>query len=89
MQYTKYFSILTKENGQPNLNTEQFRRMMNIVSVEGVIVGMTQIKEKYKNTNSYYKFDMDIFKSQKVLTNLTGNLKPEDLMKEMLRFSRD
>ena len=89
MQYTNYFAILTRDNGQPNLNTEQFKRMMNIVSVEGVIGGMAKIKAKYKNTTSYYKFDLDIFRNQKVLTDLTGNLKPEDLIKEMLRFSRD
>ena len=64
MIYTRYFAILTKENGQPNLNTEQFRRMMNIVSVEGIIQGMTKIKEKDKDTQYYYKFDLDIFKHQ-------------------------
>ena len=89
MQYTKYFSILTKENGQPNLNTEQFRRMMNIVSIEGIINGMNRIKEKYKSTQYYYKYDLDIFKHQRVLTNLTGNLKAEDLFREMMRFSVD
>ena len=89
MQYTKYFAILTKENGQPNLNTEQFRRMMNIVSIEGVINGMNRIKEKLKSSDAYYKFDMDIFKHQRVLTELTGNLNPNDLIKEMSRFSRN
>lgn len=89
MQYTRYFAILTKENGQPNLNTEQFRRMMNIISVEGIIQGMIRIKEKYKNTQYYYKYDLDIFKHQKVLTTLTGNLKEEDLFSEMTRFSND
>ena len=89
MQYTKYFAILTKENGQPNLNTEQFRRMMNIVSVEGIINGMNRIKEKYKNTQYYYKYDLDIFKHQRVLKELSGNLDPDDLVKEMYRFSRD
>ncbi len=89
MKYTKYFAILTKENGQPNLSTEQFRRMMNIVSIEGIIMGMNRIKEKYKDTQYYYKYDLDIFKHQKVLTNLTGNLKVEDLFREMMRFSRD
>ena len=89
MQYTRYFSILTKDNGQTNLNTEQFRRMMNIVSVEGIIQGMTRIKEKYKDTQYYYKYDLDIFKHRRVLTELTGNLNPNDLIKEMSRFSRN
>ena len=89
MKYSKYFGAVTKDNGQPNLNTEQFRRMMNIVSAEGVIHGLRIIKEKYKNTNAYYKFDLDIFKHQRVLTNLTGNVSPDDLLKEMYRYTRD
>ena len=62
---------------------------MNIVSAEGVVHGLKIIKEKYKNTTAYYKFDVDIHKHQSVLTDLTGNLKPEDLLKEMLRITRD
>ena len=69
------------------MNTEQFRRMMNIISVEGIIQGMNRIKEKYKNTQYYYKYDLDIFKHQRVLTTPTGNLKAEDLIREMMRFS--
>jgi hypothetical protein len=61
--------------------------MMNIVSQEGVIHGMRRLKEKFKDTPQYYKYDMDIFKHQMVLTDLSGNLNPEDLMKEMMRFS--
>ena len=89
MKYSKYFGAITKDNGQPNLNTEQFRRMMNIVSEEGIVHGFWIIKEKYKNTPAYYKFDLDIYQHQKVLTDLTGNLKPDALLNEMYRFSRD
>ena len=89
MIYSKYFGAITNENGQPNLNNDQFRRMMNIISAEGVVHGLRFIKEKYKNTPGYYKYDVIIFKHQLVLTNLTGNLKPEDLLKEMYRFSKD
>ena len=89
MKYSKHFGAVTKNNGQPNLNTEQFRRMMNIVSAEGVIHGLNIIKEKYKNTSAYYKFDLDIFKHQRILTDLTGNLKPINLLNEMYEFSSD
>ncbi len=71
MKYTKYFAILTKANGQPNLSTEQFRRMMNIVSIEGIIMGMSRIKEKYKDTQYYYKYDLDIFKYQMLYIDYT------------------
>jgi len=87
MKYSKYFGSVTKDKGQPNLNAEQFRRMMNIVSVEGVIQGLNIIKEKFKNTTAYYKFDIDIFKHERVLTDLSGNLNPNELLKEMYHLS--
>ncbi len=89
MIYTKYFASITKENGQPNLSTEQFRRMMNIISVEGTLNDFNRIKEKYKDTPEYYKYDTLIFKQNSLLTELTGNLKPNDLLKEIYRLSRD
>ena len=89
MIYTKYFASVTKENGPPNLCTEQFRRMMNIISVEGTLFGLNRIKERYKNTPGYYKYDTLIFKQDTLLTDLTGNLKPNDLIKEMYYLSRE
>lgn len=87
MNYTKYLSLLTKENGVPQLSNYQFRRMMNIVHVEGELSSINMIKENYKNTPEFTRFDLIVFKKQKNLTELTGNLKPEDLIKEMMRFS--
>ncbi len=84
MQYTKHFSFIVKENGQPQLSSEQFRRMMNIVYLEGVVCGLRKVKEANKNTDQFYKCDMLIFKEEKRLTELTGNLKPYMLFKEMI-----
>ena len=86
MKYTKYFGLITKEQGKLNLSTEQFQRMMNIVHLEGVILGLNKAKETYKDTNQYYKYDTIIFKHEVQLTDLTGNLTPDLLMEEMMRF---
>ena len=87
MIYSRYFSALTSENGQPNLNPDQFRRMMNIVFCEGILTGLKKIKEKYKDTPFYNTFDTIIFKQDTLLTKLTGNLKPKDLVREMYMLS--
>lgn len=87
MKYSSYFSSITNENGQPNLNAEQFKRMMNITFMEGLIQGLSKIKEQYKDSNFYYKFDTIIFKHDMILTKLTGNLKPKDLLREMYHLS--
>lgn len=87
MIYANFFSSVTKENGQPNLNADQFRRMMNIIYIEGVINGIKRIKEK--ESGQYFKYDVLIFKHDSVLTKLTGNLKPNELLREMYRLSRN
>jgi len=85
MRYTNYFSSLVKEQGPPHLNPEQFKRMMNVVFLEGIIAGMEKIKIKEKS--QVFKYDMLIFRQNQVLTQLTGNLHPSQLIREMYRMS--
>ena len=85
MRYTNYFSSLIREQGPPHLDPDQFRRMMNIVFVEGILAGMNRIKEQEKTL--LFKYDMLIFKHQRMLTELTGDLQPRDLIREMCSVS--
>ena len=85
MRYTNYFSIVVKENGQPQLSSEQFRLMMNIIFLEGVIHGLNKSKEANNGTDQFYKYDVTIFKNEKRLTDLTGNVKPNELLLQMLK----
>lgn len=87
MQYTKHFSFIVKENGQPQLSSEQFRRWMNIIYLEGFINGLKKVKEANKGTNQFYMYDSIIFKEEKRLTKITGNLKTDALLNEMLTYS--
>ncbi len=87
MQYTKYFSFITKENGQPQLAEDKFRLMMNIIFLEGVISGLKKTKEANKETDQYYKYDVVIFKEQRKLAELTGNIKPSDLLLKVLSYA--
>jgi len=61
--------------------------MINIIHIEGVIFGLNKAKEANKDTPDYDIFYMIICTEGKKLTELTGNLSPELLLKEMLRFS--
>ena len=85
MRYTNYFSSLVKEQGPPHLNPDQFKRMMNIVFLEGMIAGMEKIRITEKSQT--FKYDMLIFKQNQVLTQLTGNLHPSQLIREMYQMS--
>lgn len=84
MRYTRYFGLITKEQGTMNLSTSQFQRIMNVIHVEGVIAGLTIAKEANKNMDSYHKYDILILKENEVLSKLTGNLAPAILLQKMM-----
>ena len=83
MKYTKYFSGLIARHGRPNLSDDQFRNFMNIVHLEGRIEGINSIKRRLEGTKEAHRFDMEYFKVQKQLTQLTGNVSPEELQKRL------
>ena len=89
MKYTRYIAAICKENGPPQLSTSQFRRLMNIVFAEGVKQGLTRAKNRDKDTPQFYRYDMLIFKTERQLADLTGNIAPEGLMLEMYKMSGD
>ncbi len=86
MKYTKYFGLMTKEQGRLNLTTMQFHRLMNIVHLEGVLFGLHKAKDANKDMQAYHKYDILIFKEELKLAELTGNITPELLLKEMVQF---
>ena len=72
------------ESGPFQINTDQWRRVMNIVYLEGSIHSL----QKIRDPEMPFKYDMVVFKYQQKLTDLTGNLAPKDLIREMYVMSR-
>lgn len=48
-----------------------------------MLFGLYKAKETYKDTQAYHKYDILIFKEALKLDELTENLRPELLLKEM------
>ena len=86
MKYTKYFGLMTKQQGRLNLTTMQLPRLMNIVHFEGLLFGLRKAKDANKDMQAYHKYDILIFKEELKLAELTGNITPELLLKEMVQF---
>jgi hypothetical protein len=87
--YTKYFGDLIRAQGQPILSDYEFRRMMNIVYLEGLRRGIDCVRSKLKASAYAHKFDMDYFELGMKLTELTGNVEPQELMQQMVRKPLD
>lgn len=83
MKYIKYFSTFLKVKGTPHLNSDQLRRLLNIVALETTIKNMDDLQitgsKVYKMTEN----------SKTSLKHLTKELPPEALMEEMMRLSQN
>ncbi len=87
MEYSKYFGKITKEKGQPQLNDVQYVRMQNIIHQEGVLHGIDVILRTFEDSSIYDKHTTLRFRHYSRLTDLTSNLKPEELLNEMILLS--
>jgi len=78
--------MMTKEMSSINLYISQFQRLKNIVFLKGIISSLNKTKETYKDTNQYSRYDTLIFEENMRLTDLTGNLPPDNRLREMHRI---
>lgn len=84
MKYTKYFSGVLRNQGVPNLDVEQYAMLMNIVSLEGRLQELLDLKDGLKGPNDHYKFDVRIHRLIKKIKDLTSDNSPEDVLQKML-----
>jgi hypothetical protein len=81
MKYSDYFSHHFKYYGIPNLNLEQYQRLMNIVFMEGHLSGLSENpKDTLRNSTLRYR-------GIKSLNQLTKRLPPNKLLDEMEKLS--
>ena len=88
MKYTKYFSGVIRNQGVPNLNVEQYAKLMNIVSLEGRLQELLDIKETITNREEYYKYDVRINRITNKIKELSLDVHPKELMQNMIFNSK-
>lgn len=82
--YTKYLSALVKDQGAPNVSQADYKKLMNVVYLEGKLEGLKNATKMMTNTGEPRKFDLKIFDVQKQITLITGNLEPKEFIRLML-----
>ncbi len=82
MVYTNYFASKVNNEGVPKIGVMQFKKMMNIIFLEGKIEGIYQ--EHRKNTEAP-NTNIDAYELSQQIKELTGGLSPKDLYIQMYR----
>jgi len=82
--YTKYLSALVNDQGAPNVSQADYKKLMNVVYLEGKLEGLRNASNMMTNTTEPRKFDLKMFDIQKQITQITGNLEPKEFIRLML-----
>lgn len=82
--YTKYLSALVNDQGAPNVNQADYKKLMNVIYLEGKFEGLKSASKMMSNTNEPRKFDLKIFDVQKQITLITGNIEPKEFIRLIL-----
>lgn len=88
MRFTKYYNGVVKNQGIPNLNSEQYCRLMNIISLEGRLQELMSLKEKIKDPAKRNQYDIRILTLEGKLAELTSRNYPKYVLNDMLIRSR-
>ena len=84
MHFTKYYSGVINSNGVPSLSLEQHCRLMNIISLEGQLNALEQLKKSQKQTDGYHIYDIKIHRIQQKLKGLTLDQYPKEVLSDMV-----
>jgi hypothetical protein len=80
MKYTKFFSTLVNTEGSPNLDKDQFKKLMNIIHFEGQIAGVDKVINKFKSTDGEHKYNFIKVDLETKLNSITNGLSPAELL---------
>ena len=80
MKYSKYFGAMFKEIGWPT-DPGVLSKILNIAVLEGKLEGINVYRLGERGVVQNNKYDMDYYRVSKTLTELTGNIAPDKLLK--------
>lgn len=71
-------------HGVPQMNEKSCEKIFKILYLEGRIHGLRSASKKMQKTDTPYMFEVDTFDMGRKLTELTGNIEPKELFKNIL-----
>lgn len=88
MQFTRYFSKVLTENGTPDINVNEYQRMLNIIVIENQIDIIKKVKINNRHNDKIRYMETELMNLNRKLKFLTRENRPENLLKYMLNISR-
>lgn len=91
--YYRYFRGVIKNQGVPNLNNEQLKRMLDIAYFEGALNLIKDKQAKTTDNQESHKYSIDIINLEKHISKLLNypyaKETPKSILNSMLSKSRE
>ena len=84
MKFTQYLSMVIKYEGVPNLDNEQFGKLMNLVHLEGCITALEKMKKIEPNPDLRFKYDIPLMGYNDKIETLTEGVPPEQFLQHLI-----
>jgi hypothetical protein len=85
MMYSNYFKGIINEGNALSLSPKCVTTLMNIIHLEGKLAGMNALKDKFDQ----FHFNTEIFRVERKLSELTGNIPPRQLLERFYKLTQD
>tara|TARA_R110002096_G_scaffold425755_2_gene634708 strand:- start:559 stop:843 length:285 start_codon:yes stop_codon:yes gene_type:complete len=83
-KYYKYFKGKITEEGVLHIDNEQYCKLLDIVFLEGGLRSFELLKSRCKTPEERYKYDVDIYKIEKKLSQLVNMPNDKQIPKNVL-----
>ncbi len=80
MEYTKCFSALVTVSGTPNLQTDQFKQLMNIIHLEGQLAGVEKVIKQFKHIDGELRYSIVQRSIKDQIHKVTQGRSPKELL---------
>lgn len=84
MKYTNYLSQMLSVQGAPNMNTEQFKTIMNVVHLEGQLKALMKQRKHAEKGSEPHRYDLDFFNIEKTLHGITNDAPSDIFIRKVL-----
>jgi hypothetical protein len=80
MKYTKFFAGYVNTQGSPNLQSDHFKQLMNLIHLEGQIAGIDRVIEQFKQVDHPQKYEFVKVNILKKIDEVSKGLPPAELL---------
>jgi hypothetical protein len=70
--------------GAPNMDTEQFKTLMNVVHLEGQLKALMKQRKQAEKSSEPYRYDLEFFNIERKLYGITNDVPSDIFIRNLL-----